>query len=291
MSASAIRLLADTARGRCSRRVERLTVAGLPTLAAGPSGDGPTLVFANACTERGIEEPSVAAFLGGVARAGLHAVAPELPDVRGGLVTPATVDALASVADQYEGPLVLAGASTGGALAILAAADARIAGRIELVSAIAPFADLANVIRLATTDHYVEDGVLHPHSVEPLLRWAVGRSVRALGDGAAVDALLDNTDPRRFDELFSALPVAARAAVDALSPVRAVPHVRAPVDVAADPRDTFFPPAEARALERAGARLTVTPALGHVRPRPGLGLARLVRFTDRMLLLRPALAT
>jgi len=143
MSACAIRLLADTARGRCSRRVERLTAAGLTTLVAGPRGHGPTLVFANACTERGIEEPAVAAFLGGVARAGLHAVAPELPDVRRGLVTPATVDALVRVAEQYEGPHVLGGASTGGALAILAAVDTRIAGRIERVSAIAPFADLA----------------------------------------------------------------------------------------------------------------------------------------------------
>ena len=63
------------------------------------------------------------------------------------------------------------------------------------------------------------------------------------------------------------------------------------VDIAFDPRDRYFPLAEACALERAGARLTLTPALGHVRPQFGLGLARLVRFADRMLLLRPALAS
>ena len=59
-------------------------------------------------------------------------------------------------------------------------------------------------------------------------------------------------------------------------------NVVAPVEVAFDPADSFFPPTEARALERAGARVTLSPALGHVTPRLGLGLARLVGFVDRM---------
>lgn len=291
MSVCALRLLVATASRRSGSKVDRRTVAGLPALGAGRCTGGPTLVFANACTPRGIDEPAVAAFLGGVARAGLYAVAPELPDVREGRITPATVDALVRVAEQSEGSLVLAGASTGGGLAIVAAADPRLAGRLELVSAIGPFADLANVLRLATTGHYAEEGVLHRYPVEPQLRWAAERSLRALPDAPAADALLENTDPQRFDALFAALPGSARASIEALSPVRALPDVRGRVDVAFDPRDTFFPPSEARALEAAGAQLTVTPALGHVRPRLGLGTARLMRFTDRMLLLRPALAS
>ncbi|HEU0303557.1 MAG TPA: hypothetical protein VFR32_03160 [Gaiellaceae bacterium] len=284
----ALKLLADTASRRCADRVERRTVAGVPALVA---GRGPAFVFANACTPRGIEEPALAAFLGGVASAGLHAIAPELPDVRHGVVTPATVDALVRVAEDSDGALVLAGASTGGALAILAAADPRLAGRVALVSAIAPFADLANVLRLATTGHYADEGIFRRFPVEPRLRWVAERSLLALGDGTALAALLENDQPERFNELYAALPGGVRAAVELLSPARALSRVGARVDVAVDPWDTFFPPAEARALERAGAYVTRTPALRHVKPRIGPGLARFVRFTDRMLLGRPALAS
>jgi hypothetical protein len=288
MSARALRLLADTASRRHAARVEYGSVAGLPALVA---GEGPAFVFANACTPRGLEEPALAAFLGSVAAAGFHAVAPELPDVRGGVVTPETVDALVRVAEESDGSLVLAGASTGGALAILAAADARLARRVERVSAIGPYADLANVLRLVTTGCYADEhGDLHAFPIEPRLRWAVERSLGAIA-GDAADPLLENAHPVRFDELLASLRPETLAALDALSPVHALVRVEAPVDVAFDPSDRFFPPAEARALERAGARLTLTPALGHVRPRFGLGLPCLVRFADRMLVARPALAS
>jgi pimeloyl-ACP methyl ester carboxylesterase len=289
MSICALRLLGDVVSGRCARRVERSTVAGLPALVAGRPDAARTLVFANACTPRGIETSALASFLGAVAEAGVYTVAPELPDVRGGRITPSTVDALVRVAGEMEDRFVLAGASTGGGLAIVAAADPRLAARVELVCAIGPYADLENVLRLATTRHYADDGILYGFSVEPRLRWAAERSLRALGDDCAAAALLENDEPERFDELYSALPMSTRAAVEALSPVRALPEVDARVEVAFDPYDTFFPPPEPRALERAGALVTSTPALGHVRPRAGLGIARLVRFADRTLRLRPAL--
>lgn len=280
MSVRALRLLADVACGRCAGTVERTTVAGLPSL---ESGSGPAVVFANACTPRGIESPALAAFVGGLAAAGCRAIAPELPDVRDGVITPETVDALVRVAAEAGGPLVLAGASTGGALAILAAGDERIAGRVGLVSAIAPFADLRNVLRLATTGHYADEGIFRRCPVEPRLRWAAERSLRAMGSGPAVEALLANDEPELFKELYAGLPGHVWEAVDSLSPVRRMAEVAAPVEVAFDPADGFFPPTEARALERAGARVILTPALGHVTPRLGLGLARLVSFVDRMV--------
>lgn len=286
MSARALRLLTDAASGRCAGRVERTTLAGMPALVA---GHGPAFVFASPCTARGIDAPALAAFVGAVAAAGFRAVAPELPVVSNGIVTPETVDALVRVAEVTDGALALAGASTGGALAILAAADERIAGRVVLVSAVGPFAELRNVLRLATTGHYADGGIFRPYPVEPRLRWAADRSLRAMGDGPAVDALLANDQPELFFELYADLPGHVRAAIESLSPVTVMREVAAPVEVAFDPADSFFPPTEARALERAGARLTVTPALGHVTPRLGFGLARLLGFVDRMLRANPEL--
>jgi acetyl esterase/lipase len=261
----------------------------MPALVAGRPDADATFVFANACTPRGIETPALAAFLGAVAEAGLYVVAPELPDVRGGRITPATVDALVRVAEQCDRRLVLGGASTGGGLAIVAGADPRLRGRLDRVAAISPFADLENVLRLATTRHYDDAGILYGYPVEPRLRWAAERSLRALGADPAAAALLENDRPELFDELYAALPATTRAAVEALSPVRAMRAAEIRVEVVFDPYDRFFPPAEARALERAGARVTTTSGLGHVRPRAAVGLARLVQFADRTLFLRPAL--
>ena len=287
MSMRAVFLLGNVVSRRCCRRVQRSTVAGMPALVSGSRDAERTLVFANACTTQGIEAPALAAFLGAVAEAGLYVVAPELPDVRGGRITPTTVDALVRVAEQCDGRLMLGGASTGGGLAIVAGADPRIQERVELVSAIAPFADLENVLRLATTGHYDDEGILYGFPVEPLLRWAAERSLRALGSGAAVDALLANDRPELFDELYAELPLSNRTAVRAVSPICAMRDSDVQVEVLVDPHDRFFPAAEARALARAGARVTTTPALGHVTPRAGLGLARLVEFADRTLFLRP----
>ena len=214
MSVRAVRLLLSTASGSCAARVERRTMAGLPVLVAGRSDGRATLVFANACTPRGIDEPAVAAFIGAAAREGLNVVAPELPDVAAGRITPETVDALVRVAEECEGTLVLAGASTGGGLAIVAAADPRIVGRVERVSAVAPFADLTNVLRLATTGHYLEDGALHPYAVEPRLRWATERSLRAMGGVS-----FEGRDPEGFDAFYATMPGSTRAAIDALSPI------------------------------------------------------------------------
>lgn len=282
MRVRSIRFFVDSVSGRHASRVRRTALAGIPSLVAGPSGSA-SLVFANACTDNGIDEPAVSSLVGALARAGWHAVAPELPEVREGRITPGTVDALVRIACELDGSIVLAGASTGGSLAILAAADPRIAGRVERVSAIAPFADLTNVLRLVTTGHYAEVGALWPYGIEPRLRWAAERSLRAVASGPEVEALLANVEPERFNNLYGALSPTARAAVEALSPVRALPSILAPVDVAADPADAFFPLAEARALARGGARVTITPALSHVRPHAGLGVARLVRFVDQML--------
>jgi len=85
---------------------ERTEMAGVDALVARPvRGAGPVVVFANAATPRGIEEPAVARLLGGLATAGFVAIAPELPHVRAGEVTPATVDTLAEIA-RCAGPRV-----------------------------------------------------------------------------------------------------------------------------------------------------------------------------------------
>jgi dienelactone hydrolase len=279
----ALTVLAATCRGGSGRAPDRERVAGIEALVARPrSGSGPAVVYANAATARGIDEPAVARFLAGLSRVGFVAIAPELPSVRDGEVTPATVDALVVVARCSGSRVALVGASTGAGLAILAAGDPRLAGRVDAVLAIAPYASLERILRLATTGYY-ED---RPFETAPLVARATVRSLAASAPAdPAVPVLIANRDPEHFETLFAALRPETRALVEELSPASRIARVPAPVELLADPHDAFFPVEEAYALALAGhdVRLTVTPALEHVRPRLRPGLVRIAAALERTL--------
>jgi alpha-beta hydrolase superfamily lysophospholipase len=229
-----------------------------------------------------VEEPAVARLLGGLASVGFVAVAPELPSVRRGEVTPDTIEALVAVASASGRRVALIGASTGAGLVILAAADPRIADRVTAVASIAPFASIPEILRLGTTGYYRAE----PFAAEPLVGVAAARSLAACApDDAAVPTLLANCDPDRFDGLYGMLAPSTRALMEELSPLTCIADVRAPVELLSASDDGFFPAEESRALAAAGrdVRLTVTPALEHVRPRARPGLVRVAAALDRTL--------
>lgn len=278
----ALCVLAASLRGG-GEKCRRTRIAGVDALVASPpGGEGPVVVFANAATPRGIDEPAVGRLLGGLASAGFVAVAPELPCVRRGEVMPATIDALVSVASASGRRVALIGASTGAGLVIIAAADPRIADRVTAVAAIAPFASLRNILRLGTTGYYGDQ----PFDAAPLVGTAAARSLEASApDDPAVAALLASRHPARFDVLYAALAPETRALVEELSPLSRIGSVTAPIEIASSPCDPFFPVEESLALAEASrdARLTVTPALLHVKPRLRPGLVRVVTLLNRTL--------
>jgi len=204
------------------------------------------------------------------------------------------------------GRVALVGVSVGASLALLAAADSQLADRISVVACVAPYSDLAKVMLLATTGMYRAGERLEPYPVPEYLAVGLARSLAAilpetagtralvaelralapaapdplapfrtrtyheLGDEAvSLFALLANRDPDRFDDLYDALPPRVQSTVEALSPLHAAPGLRAPVEIATAPRDTYFPVAESRALVDASrrVRLTVTSLLAHATPR------------------------
>ena len=203
-----------------------------------------------------------------------------------------------------EGRVGLLGVSIGASLALLAAEDERLAGRVSAVSGVAPCTNFVNVIRLATTGTYPSGGALEEYPVPPFLGLVVARSLAgALPDGdrellrstlvavqpdaadplaplrdvprdslsktgLAVVDLLMNRDARRFDRLYSCLTPELRAVLTRLSPLAGVGRLRASAELASAPRDKYFPAAESYALAGAtsGVRVTVTSALAHADP-------------------------
>ena len=206
-------------------------------------------------TPLGVDEPAIGRLVSGLAGRGFVAIAPELPNVRGE-VTPETIDALVRVA-RAAGQVALVGASTGAGLAILAAGDPRIARRVTAVAAIAPVASLRNLLRLGTTGYY-GIGRSRQHRWSAAARRSLGASAP---DDPGVPGLLANRDPGRFDALYDAR-AGDRALVEELSPLSRIGDVVAPVELASDPDDIFFPVDESRALAeaRCDVRLTVTSA-------------------------------
>jgi putative flippase GtrA/pimeloyl-ACP methyl ester carboxylesterase len=268
--------------------VEAATFGGVCCTLVRPQRKEPrgTIVFLNGGTRLGCNHPAAQRLVRGMGRIGCLVVAPELPGLKDGELTPATLEAAAAVASAAaetapNGRIVLFGVSAGASLGLLAAADPSLEGRVSTVVAIAPWAELDSIVRMTTTGFYAEarreTTPLVQHFVASSLRAAVG----AERDSRAVDELLANSDPQRFDALRAALPAQIGAVLEQLSPLRVAGRLDVSVELVSAADDGYFPLAEAEKLAAAlpNARLTVTSLLDHVRLRPAMRVQELVRFS------------
>ena len=287
-------------------------VAGHPSLVAKPAREGPwpAVFVVNGTVPEGRELPAVRHLAEGFARAGYLAVVPDLPGLREDRITPRTVDAATEAAgaisarpDAEDGKVALVGVSTGATLALLAAEDSSLDGKVSLVAGVAPFSSIRTVLSVATTAHYRRpDGGLVRYEAAPFLSYVVARSLvaalppgedrRTLSDeisgvgrenpdplrdlrqrptedlgpqAKSVVRLLANQNPERFEDLYAALPDGVVHDLEVLSPLAGEERIDAPIELATGPHDAYFPPSESYALRRVAPqrRVTVTKALDH----------------------------
>ena len=297
-------LLAWLTRGLTSApHVADQPVAGVPATVYQPGGGGrrPVVVFLNGVTARGRHHPDVERLADALARAGLVVVVPDPPGLSTGEVTEETLAATIAVVraaaerpDAAGGRVGIVGVSVGASLGLIAAEQPGLAGRVTLVAGIAPYADLENVARLATTGDTLEGGRLVPYRTRSFLPLVIARSfvgalppsrersallaqLLRLHEGSpdplalfrrlqpeqvaptarALVALLANRDPARFDRLYADLSPALRASISRLSPLAGADRLQAPVEIASAPHDKYFPTAETRALARAATQTQV----------------------------------
>ncbi len=289
-------------------------IAGNPSLVVRPAGEGPwpAIFLVNGTVPEGRKLPAVRNLAEGFARAGYLVAVPDLPGLTEDRITPQTADATTQVAreislrhDAEGGKETLVGVSTGATLALLAAEDPALRGKVSLVAGVAPYSNIKTVMNVATTGHYRRsDGELVRYEATPFLSYVVARSLVAtlppgedrrtlsaeleaagresphplsglrsrrtddLGPGAkSVVRLLANRNPKRFDSLYAALPRETRYDLEELSPLAGTRKISVPVELATGPHDKYFPPSQSYELERIAPerRVTVTGALNHAK--------------------------
>lgn len=203
-------------------------VAGVPTLVVRPEGEGPwpVLVFGNGAVPTGRHDPAVERLARGLARAGYLVYVPDVPGLRSGEISERTVSATVDVAraaaedpEARDGRVGLVGVSVGGSLVLLAAQSPGLADRVSVVSVVAPYTDLKNVLRLATTGAYLNDGRSVRYRTPNYLRLITARSLVAqLPPGRDRAALLTLIPKIKY--YYSAKDVSA-------DPLAALPAFRA----------------------------------------------------------------
>lgn len=239
----------------------------------------------------GRNHPAIARVADGLAR---HGVAALVPDSRTLLEGRLEVEEISGVVDAFEllaarpevdaGRASIAGFSVGGSLALLAAADPRIAERVQWVNAFGAYADAANYLASVAAHAYELDGevvawqptalarevflefvldqvpdaadaerlrsrygaaILHGQVPEPSASVRAGLSTDA---GRAAHRLLTAGSLEAARRAVAALPAESLAFVDALSPARHLDGLTAAVRLMHETADHHVPFSESRAL-------------------------------------------
>jgi dienelactone hydrolase len=239
--------------------------------------DAPRIVLLPGAARAGREDERVVSLATSLAAAGREVVVPELSLFSEELDVD-DVERVVEVAARSCRPddgLVLMGFSYGGALALVAAADERVAGCIDLVATFGAYADLVGVIQAAVTGVSVVDGRVYPWDAadravvrtvlrdaamklvpevqrEPLRR-ALERREPAGLPGAAdlVYRIMVADDPMEVAALARRLPPPGAELVETFSPVDVADEIEADVLAAHALDDPAVPVVELRRLEKA----------------------------------------
>lgn len=163
------------------------------------------------------DEPVLVRFAEGLSRAGLVVMIPISDGLAAGRILPEEVEAvvqevelLRSRADVDPARIGILGFSVGGSVAIQAAADSRLRGKLALVNAFGSYYDAVDVVRAASTHSLHYAGLDERWEPAPLVTWVIARQL--------VDTLPDPHDRSVIDRLYLQTDETARADVAAMTP-------------------------------------------------------------------------
>jgi dienelactone hydrolase len=164
------------------------------------------------------DDPVLVRFAEGLSRIGAVVLIPASSGLAAGRIVPEEVDAvvgdvelLRARPDVDPARIGILGFSVGGSVAVQAAADPRLDGKLALVNAFGSYDDATDLVRAAATRSLRYAGVDEEWQPHPLTLWVLARQL--------VDTLPDPTDRDLIDRLYLQSDDSARADVDAMTPV------------------------------------------------------------------------
>jgi pimeloyl-ACP methyl ester carboxylesterase len=273
---------------------EEATLDGVTGDLYRPDRPAPAILLVLGAAPRGADDPRAVRLARAIARAGRvvfvpHLVLAEQRFDEGDLDRIARAVVGLDEHPATTGPVTMLGISYGGAFALVAAADPRVAGRLAQVAVFGAYWDLVGVIQAVTTgvsvvggeripweDHPLAGAILEQHAVD-LAPEASRAELRAALDGQgdadrldppsrAIFDLLSNRDPARTAELAARLAPSAREMLSRFSPSSVKGRLAVPVIAMHSTDDPAVPYGEALRLVRAlpEARLVTVSSFRHV---------------------------
>ena len=244
-----------------------------------PSWPAPGVVLVHGAARGGANDPRIERLASAIARTGRVVFVPQL-ELRFRVLALGDIDRLVrSVVFLERFPFVdgsvgFVGISDGGSLALIAAADPRIAASVGFVATFGAYLDLRHVIQGITTQATTPNGTVvrwNPapqamgilrHQAERFLEPADRADLEAAlagsmpptslsADARAVYDVLANRDVRLALSLIDRLPPAILDDIRAFSPLTYSGRVEAPVAVLQSTDDPAVPPSEAALLAEA----------------------------------------
>ena len=298
------------------------------------------VLLAHGMTDMGRSDPRLIAFARNVARLGFAAAVPELPGMRRFRPDPEDVDRISKSFLWMDKKFSRGGMSCGlfafsfaAGPAMKAAARPELKDRAAYFIGLGAYFDLKAVLRYLTTGGRGDEPAfpggppirvgkwlflrynvellglsLYEAEIERIIRLKLADEnadispfvARLPGPLKKLLALIENRDPRHFEDLFGAQPPGMRAMIETWSMRGTVPKTRMPVFLLHGRSDPFVPSSESlrlaaaarrRGPEAGDARVFIAESLGHVDPGGGRGSAfgrfleavRLVGFISRVL--------
>jgi pimeloyl-ACP methyl ester carboxylesterase len=248
-------------------------------------GTAPPLLLVHGYAPEGKDDPRLARAARLLARAGFDVVVPTLPGLTRGRLRPDDAGPVVQALASRPGPWAIVSVSVGAAPAFAAAADASVRDRVRVLLALGPHASAGETLRFWLTGAFEFDGVSGRVAHDPALVRAFLDANADLVD-APTRAALAAGDAAGVERALAGLSPSIRAVLEGLSPVRAIPDVRARVILVHGYADRAVPYTESLRLAAARPARTdvvLLHAVGHVEGAPG-SVWRAARDGLRLLL-------
>jgi pimeloyl-ACP methyl ester carboxylesterase len=252
--------------GASAAPVARAVAPGLDVYLASRHGAGSPLVLVHGFAPEGKDDPRLRRAAALFARAGFDVAVPTIPGLTRGRLRVSDVAPVVTALEMRGEPTIIVCVSVGAGPALLAAADPRVRDHVAVILSVGGYASARELLRFYLTGEYAWDGIKGRARHDPAL---IRAFLDANHDLVAEAGGLEAGDGARAAALLEAPPAPLAALLNALSPERIAPEIRARLLLVHGRQDVAVPYTESlrlAAARPARTRVALVGLIDHVDP-------------------------